>query len=619
MIKTPDAAMLKTTGAFYLQVGYDEFYGLGQSAWAGAKYHPSNIVKKDIDDTVQYIDNLGNTISTYDATVEKEEVDTADHGEELLNVVSYISNIMKQEQMKGKPLWLPNIEETIYLKDVKEKYNWTYKPYVLDVAIGEYDNPVLQTQNLMHINIAKNTAIYGEGGAGKENLLTTIIWSSIIEHTPDEINYYIIDFGAETLRMFSKYPHVGEVLFQNEQDRIVSVMQMIADETEKRKDLFSDYNGNYESYLKESGKTLPRWIVVINGWDIFNENMNRVAGNLDPLFRDAPKFGISFICAQTSASALKGRRAQYFDNKICLHMPDEGDYRELADAGKQLIPHNNFGRGVGPIDAEHVCEFQTAYVTKREEINPLIRKNADQFVKFYKTRAKSLPKIPENVTSEELSQFITDETKVPIGYNFYEKDVTLFDFTKEKLFIVAMDDMKNCMNTIYGIVNTLSRVPNTITRVFDIAGIFEQTNPDIKYWNSKFDPVLIALNKDLTKRTINQPHGITIILGAGLLKSKLNDYGKEVLNEFMNNIMNANKSTVILVDAYQRLKTIKIEPWFAKINNSFGIWVGPGIENQNIFNVKDISMEERKIKFDGLAYVIDNTDPKLIKTVLDKE
>ena len=135
--------------------------------------------------------------------------------------------------------------------------------------------------------------------------------------------------------------------------------------------------------------------------------------------------------------------------------------------------------------------------------------------------------------------------------------------------------------------------------------------------------VLVSLlthsNNDLKKRTTAQPHGITIILGAGLLKNKLNDYGKKILAEYMDNIHLANKSTVILVDAYQRLKTLKIEPWFAKINNSYGMWIGKGIENQNILNAKDTPMEERKMNFPGMAYIIDNTDTNLIKTVLDKE
>ena len=64
--------------------------------------------------------------------------------------------------------------------------------------------------------MSKNTAIYGESGSGKENLLATLIWSSITEHTPEEVNFYIFDFGAETLRMFSKYPHVGEIVYQGE-------------------------------------------------------------------------------------------------------------------------------------------------------------------------------------------------------------------------------------------------------------------------------------------------------------------------------------------------------------------------------------------------------------------
>ena len=40
MLKKPDAASIKEAGRFYLQVGADEVFELGQSAWAGAKYVP---------------------------------------------------------------------------------------------------------------------------------------------------------------------------------------------------------------------------------------------------------------------------------------------------------------------------------------------------------------------------------------------------------------------------------------------------------------------------------------------------------------------------------------------------------------------------------------------------
>ena len=46
MLKRPEAAELKETGRFYLQVGYNEFFALGQSAWSGAPYEPQILRKK---------------------------------------------------------------------------------------------------------------------------------------------------------------------------------------------------------------------------------------------------------------------------------------------------------------------------------------------------------------------------------------------------------------------------------------------------------------------------------------------------------------------------------------------------------------------------------------------
>jgi S-DNA-T family DNA segregation ATPase FtsK/SpoIIIE len=58
ILKKPDAAYLKQTGAFYLQVGTDEYFNLGQSAWAGAKYYPSDYTKHEIDQSVQGINEI---------------------------------------------------------------------------------------------------------------------------------------------------------------------------------------------------------------------------------------------------------------------------------------------------------------------------------------------------------------------------------------------------------------------------------------------------------------------------------------------------------------------------------------------------------------------------------
>ena len=621
MIKTADAASLKVTGAFYLQVGFNEYYALGQSAWSGAKYHPSDIVKKKVDQSLSYIDNLGDVVNNYDETTFIDKAPEEDHGEELLNVVKYISDISKQETVIGKQLWLPNIDPNIKLDEVKKKYNWTHEKYNLKTAIGMYDRPALQEQGLLSIDLKENVVIYGEGGSGKENLISTIIWSSITEHTPDELNYYIFDFGAETLRMFAKYPHVGEIVFQDGMENVPSVLQMILDEMDKRKEMFADYNGNYDSYIKESGNFLPRWVIVMNAYDILSESLPRMVGFIETMFRDAPKAGITFIISTTGAQAVRNKIQGYFQYRIVLHQPDESKYRAIVESiPKKLYPANEFGRGLCIInEQEEWCEFQTAYITDREKINQLVRSNGDNFATYYKTHAKTLPKIPDDVNSEQLSSYITGIEAVPVGYDFHEKNIKTIDFARKKFFAITGNDLKSNMTSIYGIINTLSKVPGTKVRVLDFDGVYKGSTLDIKYFNDKYDATVVALLRDLQSRTIQQDQGITFIFGVNAMKAKLNQVGREKIIEYFNSIESSNKSTVVVVDSYENLKRQKVESWYSKLDTTFGIWLGAGLENQNIFGVNAVDMEDRKLNYKGIAFTIEDGNYSLIKSVMDEE
>ena len=73
---------------------------------------------------------------------------------------------------------------------------------------------------LYHFLIGGNTIVYGMAGSGKENFITTIIYSSMLTYTPNEVNYYILDFGAEILKYFSNTPIVGDIVYINEEDKV---------------------------------------------------------------------------------------------------------------------------------------------------------------------------------------------------------------------------------------------------------------------------------------------------------------------------------------------------------------------------------------------------------------
>ena len=249
MIKCPDAASLKNPGRFYLQVGYNELFALGQAAWAGAQYYPTDKRKKKVDLSVNFLDNVGNYIKSFDT--KQNEVVVESKGEEITNIVNYIVETAKEEHVSIPQLWLPRIPNTIYVGDLKNKYNYQPIKNNINPIIGEYDDPDNQRQNVLTLPISKegNTIIFGSAGSGKELMLSSIIYSTIIMHDSKEVNFYILDFGAETLTMFKKAPHVGEVILSTEKEKINNLFKMILEIIETRKKLFVDYNGSYDFYI----------------------------------------------------------------------------------------------------------------------------------------------------------------------------------------------------------------------------------------------------------------------------------------------------------------------------------------------------------------------------------
>ncbi len=618
VLKKPDAAFLKQVGAFYLEVGNDDFYSLGQSAWAGAKYYPSDFLKKKVDQSVQSIDNIGKIVNSYDVNADTSPKENK--GEQLINIVQYIDTLCKKETIVAKQLWLNNVNPISYLSDLVKKYGHKFSSYKYNIAVGEYDEPRRQEQGLLEIDISKgNIGLIGQPGSGKENFISTLMWSSMIEHTPHELNYYVIDYGAETLKKYSKFPHVGEVLLQSDADKVVDLLQMILEELEKRKTLFSDYNGSFEYYNKASGLHLPLVMLVINGFDVLIETMPRLEDVFDSLFRDAPRYGIEIVVSVSSTSGLRNRQMQYFNNIIMLQVQDDYMYRNITNCRKDLIPKKVFGRGICKTgdDADSYCEFQTSLIAPDDLAYEYIKNTANKLIDYYKIKAKQLVKIPETVTSDDLAKYVNELSDVPIGYNFYEKTIAKYDFLSEKIHIISGKKIKDNVNFIYGLAGILVKHKGINVRIIDLLKVFNKPMMDIKLFNDNYDVIFAAIEKDVLTRQESQNMGINIIIGISKYKEILSEGGLEIFNNLMNNIIGSHKNTFIFIDDYDKLRMLKMEPWFATVNTTKGIWLGPGFDSQSMISSNEVSMEDKKYDFEGLAYSVTDANYTVIKTLLD--
>ena len=72
-----------------------------------------------------------------------------------------------------------------------------------------------------------NTIVFGSAGSGKELMLAGIVYQTITSHDSKEVNFYILDFGAETLRMFNNAPHVGEVILSTDAEKLLTYLKWL--------------------------------------------------------------------------------------------------------------------------------------------------------------------------------------------------------------------------------------------------------------------------------------------------------------------------------------------------------------------------------------------------------
>ena len=618
MLKRPEAASIKETGRFYLQVGYDDYFDIGQSGWGGAKYIPTDRIIKKVDDSISFIDNVGNVIKSINELAKKEVV--SDMGDQLTNIVKHIYELGIKDNLKITKLWLDSIPEIILIHEVKQKYKYNPSPYFINPVIGEYDNPKGQEQGLLNLKITQeNTLIVGEGGSGKENLLSTIIYNSVTEHTPDEVNIYVIDCGAEILKMFYKIPHVGGIATVDDNEKIMGILEIIDKEYDRRKDLFADYAGNYQNYIDNSGEKLPLIVVIINNYDVFNETYSKIADLLNNFYRDCAKYGISFIISSIATNSLRARTAQYFKNKIALRLPNKDDYRSfMPNCPKGLIPAKYFGRGIIEKD-DTGYEFQTANICDLKNVNVQIKAVAEKLNEAYVNRAPKIKSIPKVVSIDTVAEKLTGMDSLPIGFNVMTKDIVTHNFAENKINLITGENLPQDLTFIVALLKQISKLPNINLKVVDLVSALPEI-PNVTIYKENFEQVLVSINNEVAKEQTTPNTNVYLILGVGEIKTKLTETGRQILNNLFMAIANIQKSMFILVDNYASFKNLQVEQWYqTQIDNTNGIWLGANVSSQMAITVNDLTMEDRKISFPTMAFDIVKGKHTIVKYIVDAQ
>ncbi len=600
MIKKPVAAEIKEPGRFYLQVGYDELFLYGQSGWAGTPYIPSNTVNTKLDHSINYINNVGTSIKDYDDT--GLNVKIYHMGDELSNILKYLIQLSDKENVVAPQLWLDNIPENIYIESLIEKYNYVPERGKLEAIIGEYDAPSKQYQGLLKLNLDSNgnTIIYGTSGTNREMFLSSLIYSLCLTHSSLEVNFYIFDFGSESLRIFSDMPHVGDIVFASDNEKVSKLNKMISDEIEKRKKLFVDYNGEYDNYCKNSDSTVPRKVFIFNNLDSYKELYPNCDDDLIKYSREGLRYGIIIIITANSSSGLYSRLLRNFENVFVLDMPNVENYVNILGKIGNIYPTDYEGRGL--FKSDNVYEYQTAQIYPKDNLVEYIKKKTIEIKELNPIKAEKIPVLPDVITLDMMKEENITLKRYPFGIFKESLNKAYYNFSNDKSTLVVSNEIDAIAHFLGGIINIGSLNSNIEFIVLDAQNLLEKfCNVVGKYISNDFNNNIENIIKYINNSSNNK---LIIILGIDKLKTNVDTM---TFNNFINCVKKDDNVNMIISDNSFKLKKYLFEPWYTElVININGIWIGNGIMEQNIIRISELTKQYRERIDANYAWVIKN-------------
>nr|WP_244230729.1 type VII secretion protein EssC [Streptococcus suis] len=433
MLKTPDAAEITQVGRGYLQVGNNEVYELFQSAWSGADYQPDKDEQGIEDHTIYAINDIGQyeilneDLSGLDQAESIKEVPS-----ELQAIVSKLKALTERLSIQALPQpWLPPLSKEIFLQDLRPqgfKDLWGQASGLV-ARLGMVDIPSRQSQEVLEHDFEKDghIALFSSPGMGKSTFVQTLVMDLARQLTPEELHFYLLDFGTNGLLPLRDLPHTADLLMAEDTEKLTKFMRRIKDELAQRKAAFSRYAvPNLTLYRQASGDELPVIFLVLDNFDGLKEASlgAEMETLLQTLAREGASLGIYLVLTAGRSGALRPGLQASLKTRLALKLTDDVESRTIVGRHQHVMEEVP-GRGL--VHLEEVEVFQVALPAYAKDSFGLVQAVQDEAKSMAASwtgrRPEGIPVMPESLTFEEFAGLASVQEAVaggelPIGLDF---------------------------------------------------------------------------------------------------------------------------------------------------------------------------------------------------------
>ena len=320
----------------------------------------------------------------------------------------------------------------------------------LQAVAGIVDRPFEQRRDPLWADLsgaAGHVGVAGGPQSGKSTMLRTLICSLALLHTPEEVQFYCLDFGGGTVGALAGLPHVGGVATRQQADRVRRTVAEVRALLDRREHEFASRGiesiAAYRSMRASgeiAGDSFGDVFLVVDGWLTVRQEFEQLETAITALAARGLGYGIHVIAATNKWSEFRPGIRDLLGTKFELRLGDPYE-SEMGRALAMNVPERSPGRGLTR-DGQH---FQTAL--PRIDGQPSVDGLPDAVRKLVETvqvawpgrRAPEVRMLPDVFPAAGLPTADQSPAAVPFGIDETTLSPVSLDFSADPHFLVLGD------------------------------------------------------------------------------------------------------------------------------------------------------------------------------------
>jgi S-DNA-T family DNA segregation ATPase FtsK/SpoIIIE len=290
------------------------------------------------------------------------EDDRASVGDTLLDVVV---NQLAGHGTPAHQIWLPPLGQPPALDQILpplsisrhygcavDNPEWHSK---LRAVTGIVDRPFEQRRDPLWVDLsgsAGHGAVVGSPRSGKSTMLRSLICSLALLHTPQEIQFYCLDFGGGSLSSLVQLPHVGGVASRLDPTRVRRTVAEVQGVLNRREKEFAEQSiESIAAYRKMrasgeiAGDDFGDVFLVVDGWLTLRQEFEELEQAITSIAARGLGYGVHVLASSGKWSEFRPSVRDLFGTRMELRLGDP--YESEVDRRLAMnVPENSPGRGI---------------------------------------------------------------------------------------------------------------------------------------------------------------------------------------------------------------------------------------------------------------------------------